>query len=137
METLAARVVLGCSGGFLLLGMLSGVWKYRAMAASREHRAPVYVDILHRASLLYSFACVVIAHFAEASPYPEWLTLAFSLLTIAFFVVAVVNYALLGLRGVDNQFEERSFSTVWGIRILAVAELVGFGGLFVGFLIGR
>jgi len=42
-------------GAFFLVGLVTGVWKYRGMATSAEAVAPVYVDIAHRASLMYAF----------------------------------------------------------------------------------
>ncbi len=47
----AALVALGASGGFLLAGLLLGIWKYRRMLTDASHRAPVYVDVAHRAGL--------------------------------------------------------------------------------------
>jgi hypothetical protein len=44
------------SGVFLLVGLVSGVWKYRHMITSEAAQAPVYVDICHRSELMYSFA---------------------------------------------------------------------------------
>jgi hypothetical protein len=41
----AARLALTASGFFLLSGLATGVWKYRRIMTSPEHRAPVYVDI--------------------------------------------------------------------------------------------
>jgi hypothetical protein len=65
----AIKLSLAASGIFLLTGLLSGILKYRRIMSSAEHRAPVYVDIAHRASLLYSFASLVIARLLEYSPY--------------------------------------------------------------------
>ena len=50
----AATLVLTASAGFLLFGLVTGVWKYHHILSSPNHRAPVYVDITHRASLMYS-----------------------------------------------------------------------------------
>ena len=54
----AIKLSLAASGIFLMTGLLSGILKYRRIMTSAEHRAPVYVDIAHRASLLYSFAAL-------------------------------------------------------------------------------
>lgn len=62
----AIKISLIASGIFLLTGLLSGVLKYRRIMTSPRHRAPVYVDkIAHRASLLYSFAALVIARLLD------------------------------------------------------------------------
>ena len=60
--SLAIKISLLASGLFLLMGMLTGVLKYQRIMTSPEHRAPVYVDIAHRAAFLYSFAMLVIAN---------------------------------------------------------------------------
>ena len=54
--SLAVKISLLVSGLFLLNGMITGVWKYSCIMSSPEHKAPVYVDIAHRASFFYSFA---------------------------------------------------------------------------------
>lgn len=120
------------SGAFLLFGMLTGVWKYRQVMASPEHRAHPYVDIAHRASLLYAFACLVLAEFAERSPLPEWLTYVCIIAPLCFFVIAVAAYVMHGLKqDTDNQFRKPTRLLVWMMNGLIVAEIGGFGVLFV------
>lgn len=126
---------LGSSGVFLLVGMLCGVWKWRAMLDSAAHTAPPYVDLAHRAALLYSFACVVLAALARYSPYPPWLTLASTAGPIVFFAIAVGTYLLLGARGrLETQFSERTFVTTTGTLVLALVEIAGTAALLGGFL---
>ena len=48
--SLAVRLALAASGLYLLAGMLIGIVKYRRIMTSPEHRAPVYIDIAHRAA---------------------------------------------------------------------------------------
>jgi hypothetical protein len=57
------RLTLLAAGLIFLLALMLGVWKYREMATSENHLAHPYVDIAHRAALLYSFATVLIAAF--------------------------------------------------------------------------
>jgi hypothetical protein len=64
----AIKISLLSSGLFLLAGMLIGILKYQRIMTSAEHRAPVYVDIAHRAAFLYSFAMLVIAKLMEFNP---------------------------------------------------------------------
>ncbi|HEY0405685.1 MAG TPA: hypothetical protein VGC89_08145 [Pyrinomonadaceae bacterium] len=64
----AIKISLIASGIFLMKGLLSGILKHRRIMTSPRHRAPVYVDIAHRAALLYSFAALVIARLLEGSP---------------------------------------------------------------------
>lgn len=93
------------AGLFLLTGMLTGVWKYQCMRRSTEAVAPYYVNIAHRTSLLYSFACAVLALLARGSAWPAWLNRVGVWLSVIFFALAVVSYIVHGLlRDTDNQF---------------------------------
>jgi hypothetical protein len=132
---LAIKISLAASGLFLLVGMLGGILKYRAMLNSPAHQAPYYIDTAHRAALLYSFACLVIAELLRASPYPAGLNVLFALAPISFFAIAVGQYLVLGLRNqTDNQFRERNFGTTWGMWLLILAEVGGLGAILGGFL---
>ena len=62
----ATALTVGAAGGIFLLALILGVWKYRQMATSPEHLAHPYVDIAHRAALMYSFATLLVAVFVEA-----------------------------------------------------------------------
>ena len=61
------------SGFFLFVGMVTGVWKYRQMMTRPDRQAHIYVDTAHRASLMYSFATLVLAALAAASVWPDWI----------------------------------------------------------------
>ncbi len=61
----------GC-GIFFLVGLLTGAWKYVQVANSEKARAHYYVDIAHRASLMYAFACLVLERFALLSVWEDW-----------------------------------------------------------------
>ncbi len=94
---------LSC-GGFFLVGLATGAWKYRAMITDADGKAPVYVDICHRAALMYAFACLVLAEFARLSAWPPWVNVIAVAAPVAFFASAVAAYALHGvLRDTDNQ----------------------------------
>jgi hypothetical protein len=54
--------------------------------AAEDHRAHPYVDIAHRAALLYSFATLLIAVFVEPSAWPAWVNLAAAMVVVFFFV---------------------------------------------------
>lgn len=136
--TPSMKLAIFASGALMLTGLLTGLWKFRWMAKGPKHQAPPYVDIAHRAALMYSFACLVIAKFLEYSPFAELVNLACTAGPIAFFGIAVGTYVSLGLRNeTDNQFKQPSFSTTWGMWILAGVEIVGFGVLFSGFVMTR
>jgi hypothetical protein len=48
------KITLLAAGLIFLLALVLGVWKYLQIMAARDHRAHPYVDIAHRAALLYS-----------------------------------------------------------------------------------
>jgi len=132
---LAIKLSLAASGIFLLVGMLSGILKYRGMLNRPYHQAPPYIDIAHRAALLYSFACLVIAELLRYSPYSAKLEVFLAMAPISFFAIAVGQYLILGFRNeTDNQFRERDFNTTWGMWLLIAAELGGVGAILFGFL---
>ncbi|BBX64126.1 hypothetical protein MSAS_33000 [Mycobacterium saskatchewanense] len=49
---LDTRIILLAAGLIFLLALVLGVWKYRQIMASVNHRAHPYVDIAHRAALI-------------------------------------------------------------------------------------
>lgn len=142
--TPAQNLCLFASGLFLLTGLITGVWKYLDMIKSENKQAHYYIDTCHRASLLYSFACLVILQFVNLSPYSSGLTLLFSGLPIAFFAFAISTYLVHGiLKDTENQFESPhklgSYSLPkilfhGSMVLLIIAEIGGFGALFAGYL---
>ncbi len=131
-------------GGFFLAGLLTGVWKYRHIMASAEAQAPVYVDICHRAALMYAFACLLLAEFARLSDWTAAVNLVGVALSVVFFAAAVASYAAHGvLQDTDNQLRRPhrlGARTVHGdamnifILALAAGEIGGFLLLFTGYL---
>jgi hypothetical protein len=104
---LAVKISLLFSGLFLLVGMLTGVWKYASIMRSPEKRAPVYVDIAHRNSLLFSFAAIVIAKLIEFSPFGEIWQLSIVGVLMFFFVLTSANQIMQGfLNRTENIFLE-------------------------------
>lgn len=134
---------LAC-GIFFLVGLVTGLWKFRAMAASPDARAPAYVDICHRAALMYAFACLVLAEFARLSSWSPAVNLVAVALPIFFFAAAVASYAVHGLlRDTDNQIRRphrlgrrhvHSALVSGFIYLLAAGEIGGFVVLFAGSL---
>lgn len=133
-------------GIFILTGLLTGVWKYAHIHASKDvaAQAPVYVDIAHRTSLMYSFAALVLAKFVELSPYSEGVTFWAAAAPIIFFALAIATYLIHGvLNDTDNQmrtphvlgsFTLPNWVIVTFMVALIAAEIGGFTILFVGFL---
>ena len=138
----ALKLALVSCGLFFLTGLLTGVWKYVCIARSPKAQAPVYVDLCHRAALMYSFACRVLAKFAELSAGPPWVDFWATLAPIAFFAQAVLVYAVHGwLDDTDNQLRRPHVlgrgtlpagvvsGSMW---LLAAAEIGGFVVLLAG-----
>ncbi len=142
----AADFCLLAAGVFFLSGMLTGVWKYRAIMVSEQAQAPVYVDIAHRASLMYAFSALLLREFVPYSPLSAGATLWVVAVPLLFFASAIATYIVHGvLRDTDNQLRRPHVlgqGHVSGALIrlymvaLIVGEIGGFAILFYGFLRG-
>ncbi len=131
----AIKISLLVSGLFLLNGMLTGVWKYSHIMKSESHQAPVYVDIAHRASFFYSFACLVIAKLMEFSPFSNFWQILIVVIPLSYFILSVVGYMKLGyVNRTDNQFTERNFITTQFMYGLIAGEIGGFVMILGGFI---
>jgi hypothetical protein len=132
------KVTLLAAGLIFLLALVLGVWKYRQILVSADHRAHPYVDIAHRASLLYSFATLLIAVFVELSAWPTWVNLTAAMIVVFFFVAAIAGYVSHGLRrDTVNQFENPTRGIEVGMALLIVGEIGGFGVILAGFIVGQ
>ncbi len=133
----------GC-GLFFLTGLLTGVWKYLQIARSEKSRAHYYVDVAHRASLMYAFACLVLERFANLSAWNNTVNTIAVLASMLFFTLAVGSYILHGwLQDTRNQLQTPhqlgQFKLPGGAMLgfmwlLIVAEVGGFMVLFAGFI---
>ncbi len=132
---LAIKISILFSGLFLLTGMLTGVWKYTKIMASPEHKAPAYVDIAHRAALLYSFASLVIAKLVEFSPFGNTVQVVIVAIPLLYFALTVIGYIKEGyLNRTENMFTERNFVTTTFMYSLIVGEIGGIALLVGGFI---
>ena len=132
---LAVKITLATSGLFLLIAMIGGVLKYHGIMTNKNHRAHPYIDIAHRASLLYSFAALVMAELLKYSPYSEQTQIVITCVPLFFFASAIAKYFKLGLSGkTTNQFKERNFFTTWGMLFLIIGEIGGVGAIVWGFI---
>lgn len=141
----ADTLCLLAAGVFFSSGLLTGWWKYRCMATSPEAVAPVYVDIAHRTSLMYSFSALLLREFVPYSPLGPTGTLWAVAAPLLFFAISIQIYIVHGfLRDTDNQLRRPhrlGGATLPGFAIhgfmvlLALAEIGGFGVLLYGFLI--
>src|ERR687889_616159 len=133
--SLAIKISLLASGLFLLAGMLTGVLKYQRIMTSPEHRAPVYVDIAHRAAFLYSFAMLVIAKLLEFNPYSMKVQTGAVAAVLVFLVITILGYLSHGIRNdTENIFSERSFTTTWYMYLLIAGEIGGLSVILWGFI---
>lgn len=140
----ADQLCLLAAGLFFLTGLLTGLWKYLCIVRSPESQAPVYVDIAHRASLMYAFSAILLREFLPYSPLTAAGTLWAVAAPLLFFALAISTYVLHGLlRDTDNQLRaphRLGQATLPGLAIhgfmwlLALAEIGGFALLFWGFL---
>lgn len=131
------KLTLLAAGLIFLLALVLGIWKYRGMMTSENHLAHPYVDIAHRAALLYSFATLLLAVFVQLSVWPVWVNLT-AAGVVVFFVAAIAAYITHGARrDTVNQFENADRSTELAMAALIVGEIGGFGVLLAGFVVGQ
>lgn len=141
----AETVSIIAAGVFFLTGLLTGVWKYLQISSSESAEAHPYVDIAHRASLLYSFAALLLARFCAISQLPATLELWAALFPLLYFGFAILTYIVHGVLGdTDNQLKKphrlgnKTMSPIsmaglmWS---LIAAEIGGFLVLFYGVLV--
>ncbi len=142
MDKPAVILAVLSAGVFFLSGLLTGVWKYLAIMRSENARAPYYVDIAHRTSLMYAFSALLLAVFAYLSAWADRVNFWATLASILFFGAAIVTYIVHGaLHDTNNQLarpHKLGATTLPGIMIqgfmwaLIVAEVGGFLVLFTG-----
>ena len=129
------KAVLLAAGLIFIGALLLGAWKYRQIATSETHRAHPYVDVAHRAALLYSFATLLIAVFVQFSDWSELVNLLAAGTLVFFFVTAVAGYAWHGWkRDTDNQFREAEPWLHGYMWALILGEVGAFGLLLAGFV---
>lgn len=129
------KLTLAASGIFLFVGLIGGILKYHGIMTSPDHQAHPYIDIAHRASLLYSFAALVMAALLNFSPYSDRVQVLITGVPLFFFAAAIAQYYRLGFeRRITNQFKERNFSTTWGMLLLIIGEVGGVGAIVWGFI---
>ncbi|MGU3502680.1 hypothetical protein [Mycobacterium sp. C31M] len=131
-------ITLLAAGLIFLLALSLGVWKYRQIVTSENHLAHPYVDIAHRAALLYAFATLLVAVFVELSAWPIWLNLTAAMVQVFFFVFAIFTYIVHGLtQDTTNQLERPTPTLHIGMWALIVGEIGGFAVLFAGFVVAQ
>lgn len=131
----ATSLALLSSATFFLTALLLGVWKYREMATSPSGLAHPYVDIAHRASLLYAFAASMLAAFTEVSQLSNTLELIAVTMLVVYFAIAIIGYIIRGAKkDTDNQMKNMSTGMTALMWSLIVAEIGGFLIIFYGLI---
>lgn len=132
---LETKVFVALAGGIFLWALALGVLKYRQILASPQAQAHVYVDIAHRAALMYSFAMLLLAVFAELSTWSTAVDLTAGLVVAFFFIGAIASYHWHGVRrDTDNQLRRPSHATRGFMVALILGEIGGSAVLIAGFL---
>ncbi|MCS3779016.1 hypothetical protein [Tsukamurella ocularis] len=132
---LDTRLTLLASGLVFLWALALGVWKYHGIMTSPGHHAHIYVDIAHRAALLYSFAIALAAVFVELSAWPQWVDLTAAAILVFFFVAAIASYCWHGARrDTENQLAPPGPGVRGFMVALIVAEIGAFTVLLTGFV---
>jgi hypothetical protein len=130
----AVKISILFAGLYLLIGMLTGVWKYAAMMKSENHKSSMYIDIAHRNALLFSFACLVIAKLMESSPFSPVMQLVITLIPLFYFSLTTINQIKEGFAGrTETIFKERNFSTTWFMYGLIAGEIGCVSLMIIGF----
>lgn len=129
------KAVLVAAAAMFLWALLLGVLKYRQIMASEGRAAHPYVDIAHRAALLYSFALLLIATFVQLSAWSVLVNLLAAGAMAFYFFAAVANYTHHGWRrDTDNVFRDPVRGQTPFMIGLIVAEIGGWLVLTAGFL---
>jgi hypothetical protein len=132
------KAVILAAGLIFLWALLLGAWKYRQIATSEDGLAHPYVDIAHRAALLYSFATLLIAVFVQFSGFSTTVDLLAAFVPIFFFAGAIVGYSIHGWRrDTDNQFVDPVPGTHAYMWALIAGEIGGVAVLIAGFIDGQ
>lgn len=142
----AETLAILSAGSFFLVGLLTGVWKYQQIHTRESAEAHPYVSIAHRTALLYAFACLLLAKFAQLSVLSDTVNTIAVAVQVAFFAAAVLSYVLHGwLADTDNQLRKPhrlGKGTLPGglmavfMWALIVGEIGGFLVLFYGVILG-
>ncbi|MFY2789490.1 hypothetical protein [Rhodococcus sp. MALMAid1271] len=128
--------VIVLAASLLLLWALGlGVLKYHQMSTSADGAAHRYVDIAHRAALMYSFAALILAVLAQFSAWSVPVDLTAASVVLLFFVAAIAGYTVHGIRrDTENQFVHPVPGTHVFMLLLIIGEIGGTAVLVAGFV---
>lgn len=133
---LATQIALISAGVIFLWALLLGVWKFVEISRSPVGQAHVYVDIAHRAALMYSFAAVLLAALVQFSAWPTWVNVVALAVVVAFFVGAIAAYCLHGWRrDTTNQYHPADRALTVSTIALIIGEVGGTLVIVAGFVL--
>lgn len=133
---LATQIALISAGAIFLWALLLGVWKFVEISRSPVGQAHVYVDIAHRAALMYSFAVVLLAALVQFNAWPTWVNVVALAVVVAFFVAAIGAYCLHGWRkDTTNQYHPADRALTMSTVALIIGEVGGTLVIFAGFVL--
>ena len=134
--TTATQVALIAAGVIFLWALLLGVWKFAQIMRSPTGHAHIYVDIAHRAALMYAFATGLLAIFVQFSAWSAVVNTVALAVVVFFFVSAIASYCLHGaLRDTDNQMHPNSPTMTAAMVALIVGEVGGSAVIIAGFIV--
>lgn len=142
MELRSSTEVILLMAGLIFLGALVlGVLKYQQMATTENHLAHPYIDVAHRAGLLYSFATLLVAVFVELSAWSETVNLIAAGALVFFFVTVTIGYAVFGIRGGSTNNFADPYPNAVSVHVwmfaLILTEIGAFSVLLAGFVNAR
>ncbi|WP_132991941.1 hypothetical protein [Gordonia zhaorongruii] len=133
---LATQVALISAGVIFLWALLLGVGKFVQIAQSPDGHAHIYVDIAHRAALMYSFATVLLAALVQFSAWSTAVNIVALGVVLFFFVTAIGAYCMHGFtRDTTNQMHPSTPSMTASMVALIFGEVGGSVVILVGFIV--
>ncbi len=136
LNSQAAVICLIASSFYFMIGLITGAWKYVAMAASENKVAPHYVSVAHRSSFSYASAAFLLGIFAYYSIFNETMNLVAVCVSLFFFTASIFGYIYEGLRDrtsnlIKDASSPQSMKLFMWLSILV--EIAGVGVVIVGF----
>ena len=136
LDQVAPVLAISSAGVLFMSALLTGFWKFSCMMKSSEFRAPYYVDIAHRASLMYAYGAILVAVFAYFSVFSSVVNTLATAVLMLFFALAIVKYIVAGRANkTNNQFRDsaKPRADQMLLVIVGLSEMLGFGVLLLGF----
>ncbi|WP_349269685.1 hypothetical protein MPNTM1_00040 [Mycolicibacterium parafortuitum] len=121
-----------------LLALMLGLWKFYGMATSPSGHAHPYIDIAHRAALLYAFAIAMLAPLVQFTTWSAAQNVVAVAVVVFFFEANIVNYIRLGWsKSTTNQLHPLRRSAVVAVAAIALGEGGGVAFILLGFVLDQ